>query len=881
MKQLRFLTIIAALVLLAALLGSAALANTTAVSTAAGPADTFNLTLLHTNDFHARVDGQSGIGGSARLATTINEFRATNNNVMLVDAGDQFQGTLFYRLFKADIITQTMNLLGYDAMTIGNHEFDDGPAQLARLINGVNFPVISANIDASAEPALAGLIMPTAIITVNGEQIGVVGVTTSETDILSSPGPNVHFTNEVAAVQAAVDQFTTQGINKVIALTHIGYYEDIALAQAVHGLDVIVGGHSHTFIYTPETAPVNSDIPVGPYPTVANGTDGNPILVVTAFQWSRYLGHLDVTFDETGVATAWGGNPIFMGANVAQDPTVQALVDSYRAEVDVLRNTFIGETTVELPIIVGGQQICRAGECLMGNLVTDAMLRRVNMIDPNMHYDFAITNGGGLRAPIDVGPISIGEVFEVLPFGNTIATFGLRGSDVVAALENGVSRVGSSGNGRFPQVSGIRFKFNLKFPVGSRVSEVEVWDGTSYQPIEPDRVYNVASNNFMRLGGDGYSIFRDNAINPYDFGPGLEDAVMDYVTVMSPITPMIEGRITQVTVTDAIQVVPTTAMVGETATVSVSTSNTGGVNGIMHIVPFDANQVEYVEGSATNGAFPVRVPLNVAMNLLKNGGAAALKAAAPETSGVVAVAWVGNQAPDQTVAFDFQLKVLMGAAGAGVNLTVKSYVLNTEVSSATTTLSVPALNAYEMTFQDGTNGYSGTDDTYLNAWMSTTTYGAGSNFYIRQPGIKTALVKFDLSSVTAMAQVSQAQIGLYVTYGSGNAVTMEAYEVTRVWAEDSASWMDAAAGAPWEMPGAMGPSDHAASFSDRVSFGGGGRWVWFDVTSSAQMWVGDPGSNNGIVIMGSGATNSELEFTASEYVVTFVRPQLKLIYQAP
>ncbi|MFZ2618257.1 MAG: metallophosphoesterase, partial [Anaerolineae bacterium] len=142
MKQLRFLTIIAALVLLAALLGSAALANTTAVSTAAGPADTFNLTLLHTNDFHARVDGQSGIGGSARLATTINEFRAANNNVMLVDAGDQFQGTLFYRLFKADIITQTMNLLGYDAMTIGNHEFDDGPGQLARLINGVNFPVV-------------------------------------------------------------------------------------------------------------------------------------------------------------------------------------------------------------------------------------------------------------------------------------------------------------------------------------------------------------------------------------------------------------------------------------------------------------------------------------------------------------------------------------------------------------------------------------------------------------------------------------------------------------------------------------------------------------------------------------------------------------------
>ena len=881
MKQLRVLTVVALVVLLAALLGSAALAHPGALPKTEGPADTFSLTLLHTNDTHARVDGQDGIGGSARLATVINQYRATNNNVMLVDAGDQFQGTLFYRLYKADIITQTMNLLGYDAMTIGNHEFDDGPAQLARLISGVNFPVVSANIDASAEPALAGLIAPSTVVTINGEQIGVVGVTTQETPILSSPGPNVHFSDEVAAVQAAVDQFTAQGINKVVALTHIGYVEDMALAQAVHGVDIIVGGHSHTFVYTPDTAPVNGDIPAGPYPTVVNGTDGNPTLVVTAFQWSRYLGHLDVTFDSNGVASSWSGDPIFLGASVEKDPTMQALVDSYRAGVDELRNTFIGETTVALPILVGGQQICRAGECLMGNMVADAILRRVNMMDPNTHYDIAIENGGGMRAPIDVGPISIGEVLEVLPFGNTIATLGLRGSDVVAALENGVSRVGLGSNGRFPQVSGLRFKFNLKFPVGSRVSDVEVFNGTSYEPIEPDRVYNVATNNFMRTGGDGYTVFRDNGINPYDFGPPLEDAVMDYITVNSPISPMIEGRITQVTVTDNVAVSPATALAGETATVSASASNTGGVNGIMHIVPFDANQVEYVEGSATGGAFPVRVPVNVAVNLFQNGGLAALKSAAPTTSGAVAVAWVGNQAPDQTVAFDFQVKVLPAAAGAGVNFNMKSYLLNTEMASASATLSVPALNAYEMTFQNGANGYSGADDTFMNAWMPTMAYGMGSNFYIRQPGVKTALVKFDLSSVTSLAQVSQAQIGVYVTYGSGNAVTMEAYEVTKPWSEDSATWMDASAGTPWEMPGAMGPSDHAATFSDRVSFGGGGRWVWFDVTSLAQMWVMDPSTNNGIVVMGSGATNSELEFTSSEYVVSFARPQLKLIYQAP
>ncbi len=881
MKHLRVLNVVLVLTLLAALLGSTvAMAQPTALSRPVGPSDSFSLTLLHTNDTHARVDGQSGIGGSARLATKINEYRNANSNVMLVDAGDQFQGTLFYRLYKADIITQTMNMLGYDVMTIGNHEFDDGPAELARLIDGVNFPVVSANIDASAEPTLAGRIAPTAVIEINGEQIGVIGVTTSETTILSSPGPNVQFSDEVAAVQAAADQFAAQGINKVMALTHIGYQEDVALAQATHGVDVIVGGHSHTFLYTPETAPVNGDMPAGPYPTVANGADGNPVLVVTAFQWSRYLGHLDVTFDENGVATAWQGNPDYLGANVAQDPAVQALVDSYRAGVDALRNTFIGDTTVEMPIIVGGQQICRAGECLMGNMVADAMLWRINQVDPNTHYDFAITNGGGLRAPIDVGPISIGEVLEVLPFGNTMATFGLRGDDVVAALENGVSRVGGSGNGRFPQVSGIRFKFNLKFPVGSRVSDVEVFDGTTFRPIEADRVYNVVSNNFMRTGGDGYSVFLTESINPYDFGPALDAAVMDYITTFTPISPALDGRITQVTVTNAISVAPTTAMVGETATVSASSSNTGGVAGIMHIVPLDSSRVEYVEGSVTNGAFPVRVPMSAALNLAQKGGAAALRNASPDAA-VVAVAWVGDQAPDTTAAFDFQVNVLTGAAGMGADFTLYSYLLNTEMASASTTLSVPAFNNYETIFQDGVDGYSGTDDTYLDAWAPMTANGAGSNFYIRQPGTKTALFKFDLSSVSGLAQVSQARIGVYVTYGSGNPVTMEAYGVTRAWTEAGATWMDTGAGDAWEMPGAMGPADHAASLTDRVSFGGGGRWVWFDVTGLAQQWVGDPSSNNGIVVMGTGMTNSELEFTASEYVVSFVRPQLKLIYQAP
>ena len=223
----------------------------------------YTLTVLHTNDFHSRVDqwqssgafcpitgtGSTGcIAGSARLATKINEIRSTISNVLLLDAGDQFQGTLYYIQYKSDILTRTMNALGYQAMAVGNHEFDSGPGELRKFIDGVTFPVLSANIDASAEVTLAGKIKRSTVITVGNEPIGIVGLTTKDTPALSSPGPNVIFNNEVTSLQSEVNALQAQGINKIIGLTHTGYDVDISLAQVITGVDVIVGGHTHSFL---------------------------------------------------------------------------------------------------------------------------------------------------------------------------------------------------------------------------------------------------------------------------------------------------------------------------------------------------------------------------------------------------------------------------------------------------------------------------------------------------------------------------------------------------------------------------------------------------------------------------------------------------------
>jgi 5'-nucleotidase len=534
----------------------------------------FSLTILHTNDIHAHYaaynsDGSACkdeavcLGGIARLKTLVDQYRASEPDSILVDAGDQFQGTLYYKLFKADIVTRTMNAMGYQAMAIGNHEFDDGPGMLAKLASGLSFPVLGTNLDVSGEVSLTGKLVTTTVITVDGQKIGLLGLTTPDTSFLSRPG-KVVFKDPVASAAAAVAALQAQGVDEIVALTHLGYDQDLALAQAVDGLDVIIGGHSHTFIYTP-TVPMTFTMPLypkygtlapaGPYPTLTHSPDGDPVLVATEYCWLAFLGRLKVTFDGAGKVVAYQGDPVYLANSIVKDPGVNAWMAPYDAQVDVLRHTAVGTTTVNLPVLVGTNQVCRTGECLLGDLVTDAMLWKVNTsgavtttrgpLDSGDPFQIAILNGGSFRAPL-TGTISVGDVLEVLPFGNTIATFDITGTYLLAALESGLSRVGTnSGTGRFPQVAGLRFAFDPWKPAGSRLISVEVKTQSGYSPLNPQQVYRVVTNDYMRSGGDGYTIFRDKAIHPYDFGPALDEAMQDYIKKLGIINPedLVSGRI--------------------------------------------------------------------------------------------------------------------------------------------------------------------------------------------------------------------------------------------------------------------------------------------------------------------------------------------------
>ncbi|MFP7570147.1 bifunctional metallophosphatase/5'-nucleotidase [Marivita sp. S2033] len=494
----------------------------------------YSLTILHTNDFHARFepiskydsgcsaeDNEAGecFGGSARLVTAINDAKARTNNHILVDGGDQFQGTLFYNQYKGQLAAEMMNKMGYDAMTVGNHEFDDGPEVLRAFVETVDFPVLMSNADLTGEPQLNDVIEKSVVIERGGEKLGLIGLTPQDTDELASPGPNVIFTDPSDAVQGEVDKLTEQGVNKIIVLSHSGYGTDMQVAENTTGVDVIVGGHTNTLLGDMDGAQ-------GPYPTMVGDT-----AIVQAYAYSKFLGELNVTFDDEGNITEAVGAPIIMDGGVTEDADTKARIAEAAKPLDEIRNNVVASTA---EVIDGNRDVCRVMECTMGNLVADASLERVR----DQGIDIAIVNSGGLRASIDAGDVTMGEVLTVLPFNNTLSTFQITGETLKAALENGVSQVEEVA-GRFPQVAGMTYTADLTKEPGSRITDVTVGG----EPLEMDKVYGAVSNNYVRNGGDGYSMFVE-AQNAYDFGPDLADVTAEFLAENAPYQPYTDGRIT-------------------------------------------------------------------------------------------------------------------------------------------------------------------------------------------------------------------------------------------------------------------------------------------------------------------------------------------------
>ncbi len=512
----------------------------------------YSLSILHINDLHSRIlpvnkyDSTCGdedlaegkcFGGFARVSQALNDRRdaleGVGKNVLVLDGGDQFQGSLFYTKYKGQATVELMNKTGFDAMTIGNHEFDDGPENLLAFLKKANFPVIGANTIAMSNSVLRGQFASSVVLKKGTERVGIIGALAEDTDETSSPGSDIKLFNIVGAVQRVVDQMEAQGVNKIILLSHAGVPRDIEVAEQVTGLDVIVGGHSQVLLSN------SDDNAYGPYPVVAVSKNGTKVPIVQAYAYSKYMGELNLIFDDEGVVKGWSGDTILLDSSFPENQAMKVRIAELYIPLKEIEKRVVG---ISATVIEGSRSVCRAAECEMGNLIADAMLARVN--ENGGDAVIALQNGGGVRASIDAGPVTMGEVLTVLPFQNSIATFKLKGSDFIAALENGLSKV-EEGAGRFPQVSGARYIWNPAADPGSRVVSVDVGsEKAGFTPLDPEKIYSMVTNNYLRGGGDGYKILATNAIDPYDFGPNLEDALAEYIGEKGPVKGSITGRIT-------------------------------------------------------------------------------------------------------------------------------------------------------------------------------------------------------------------------------------------------------------------------------------------------------------------------------------------------
>ena len=510
------------------------LTTTCALAMTAGMAQAdYTLHVIHINDLHSRIepinrfdstcnaeDNAAGecFGGVARVITKINELREelAGENVIVLDAGDQYQGSLMYTTYKGDVEAEFAEIIGFDAMAVGNHECDEG---LRKLTDNGSFPVISGNIDVSGSNILAGQVDNHVVLEVGGQKIGIVSALAVDTVETSSPSDAVIFTDEVESLSADVATLQSEGVDKIIALTHVGLAKDQVIAANVDGLDAVVGGHSHTLFSNSDEDGLDYPMMVGDVP------------VVQAYAYSKYVGHLKLVFDDAGNVTEATGDTILLDASVAEDAAAVARVAELAGPIEEMKTRVVADAAAP---IEGDRSVCRAMECPMGNLVADAMWDRV----AEQGVQIAIQNGGGLRASIDAGEITMGVVLTVLPFQNTLSTFQVKGEAIVAALENGVGQI-EEGAGRFPQVSGMSFTVDAAAEPGSRVSDVMVGGA----PIDLTKVYGVVSNNYVRNGGDGYAMFED-AENAYDFGPDLADVTAEFISANAPYEPYTDGRIT-------------------------------------------------------------------------------------------------------------------------------------------------------------------------------------------------------------------------------------------------------------------------------------------------------------------------------------------------
>lgn len=480
----------------------------------AGGGKTGELILLHTNDHHGVILPNGGKGGLAEVSAYVKAVKAVNPQVLLVDAGDFNTGSALSNMFAAEPDILGYNIMGYDAAIFGNHEFDGSHDKLLKQIGQVEYPFISSNIKTADGAFLGG--NQYIIKKYNGFTVGLFGITTLRTPIIASPDKSLQFINEIDAAREVVNILRNrEKVDIVIGITHIGDVKEAPdhitspeLAAAVPGIDIIVDGHSHSFMETPIKA--------------------GSTWIVSANEWGRYVGHGKLSI-AGGRLVDFSWKPIPIGP----DPEVVKMLEPYIKKANESLKEVVGEAA---DTFVFGNRLTRYQETAIGNLITDANVWYFRTVY-NQQIDFAFHNGGNIRAELPKGPITQEQILTILPFENYLFIVSLKGSQLIE-LFNFIATI-PQGAGGFPQFSSdVRYTID-KTQGGGAIKDLSIGGA----PVDPGKTYRFCTNDYLLGGGDGYTVLKDS-VDPFNTSLLLSYVVVEYIRAQSgPVSPATDGRL--------------------------------------------------------------------------------------------------------------------------------------------------------------------------------------------------------------------------------------------------------------------------------------------------------------------------------------------------
>ncbi len=532
----------------------------------------FSLRILHINDHHSRVapdsgqvlliDGeptQASFGGFPQLVTAFGELARGAEHVLRLHAGDAMTGDLYYTLFAGEADADLMNQVCFDAFTVGNHEFDAGDAGLKRFLDFLSkrtwdcrTPALGANVRPTvgdsplAKFSVQDYLLPHVVLERGGRRIGIVGIDVAgKTKASSSPDEGTVFLDEAATAQAQVDVLRAEGVDIIVLMTHIGYQADVELAKRLTGVDVIVGGDSHSLLgdgFRDFGLTVE-----GPYPTRLRNPDGELVCVVQAWQYTWVIGALDVDFDAAGRVAACDGRPVLLlgddlrrhgqpldGAareaalariaaspvlgRFAPEPGAERVLDLYRKQIEAFAGEQVATVYERMCLrrVPGSHDRSRDGApgCaaktdahggLMQSLVAEVLLAQAARYGG---ADIALQNAGGVRNGLAEGPFTVGDAYLALPFKNTLVRLDMRGVELREVLEDAIDYFlgdQSANTGAWPYAAGLRWDVDLtRSRAQGRITRLEFWNGTGWEAFDAARSYLVVANDYIAAGRDGY-----------------------------------------------------------------------------------------------------------------------------------------------------------------------------------------------------------------------------------------------------------------------------------------------------------------------------------------------------------------------------------------